>query len=140
MIGSNNFEKFYVILQQLHTLVESRMESKLKGSFGDLTILQIRSCMVIHRFGRVRMTDFAKIMQLKTSGATQLVDKLIEIGLVVRQYDPGDRRAVVIVLSPIMNSKIKKMKAIESGVIKDSFGKLDQLELSQLTTIFSKLI
>jgi DNA-binding MarR family transcriptional regulator len=140
MLGNNNFEKFYVILQQLHALVESRMESKLKGSFGDLTILQIRSCMVIHRFGRVRMTDFAKIMQLKTSGATQLVDKLIEIGLVVRQYDPGDRRAVVIVLSPIMNSKIKKMKAIESGVIKDSFGKLDQLELSQLTTIFSKLI
>jgi DNA-binding MarR family transcriptional regulator len=140
MITDNNFQKFFTALEEFHNRVESQMHSRLRDSFGDLTILQIRSCMVIHRFSKIRMTDFAKIMQLKTSGATQLVDKLIELDLVNREYDPDDRRAVVIVLTPTMNSKMKKMKAIESEVIRESFAKLDQSELSQLTTIFSKLI
>ncbi|PIW68362.1 MAG: hypothetical protein COW10_02945, partial [Candidatus Omnitrophica bacterium CG12_big_fil_rev_8_21_14_0_65_42_8] len=47
----------------------------------------------------VTMTALAKAFDLTQAGMTGLIDRLIENRLVVREYDPKDRRVVLIRIS-----------------------------------------
>lgn len=49
--------------------------------------------------GRLRMSDLAAQVGLSTSGITTLVERLMTRGLMERNPDPGDRRALVVTLS-----------------------------------------
>jgi DNA-binding MarR family transcriptional regulator len=53
--------------------------------------------VLITASGGVRMKDLAQKMMLVPHGAVQLVDRLSDAGLVVRQPDDQDRRTVVII-------------------------------------------
>lgn len=140
MINNINFDDFFLILEEFHTKLEHKMHVKLKGTFEDMTIMQIKSVMIIDKSEQIRMSDFAKIMMLKTSGATQLVDRMSELGFVKREVDPKDRRIISISLQQEIKSKIKKMKAIEESVLKEEFSKLNHAEFQMLTSLIQKLI
>jgi len=45
------------------------------------------------RDGRVRMANLASLMMVSRSGATRIVDRLEQAGLVRREFGPEDRRA-----------------------------------------------
>ena len=49
---------------------------------------------------RLRPTDFAATLMLTTSGTTKRLDRLEAAGYVTREPDPGDRRGVLIALTP----------------------------------------
>ena len=49
---------------------------------------------------QLRPTDFAATLMLTTSGTTKRLDRLETAGYVTREPDPGDRRAVLIALTP----------------------------------------
>ena len=49
---------------------------------------------------RLRPTDFAATLMLTTSGTTKRLDRLEAAGYVAREPDPGDRRGVLIALTP----------------------------------------
>ena len=53
---------------------------------------------------RMRPTDFAATLMLTTSGTTKRLDRLEAAGYVTREPDPGDRRGVLIALSPLGQS------------------------------------
>jgi len=46
------------------------------------------------------MTELANAVLLSKSGLTRLVDRIEEAGLVLRASAPGDRRSLLIVLTP----------------------------------------
>jgi DNA-binding MarR family transcriptional regulator len=140
MIDKTNFANFFDIMEEFHTKLEQKMHSQLKGTFGEMTITHIKACMVIDKAEQIRMSDFAKIMLLKTSGATQLVDRLAELGYVKREVDSSDRRITFVSLEKQMKLKIKKMKTIESEVLKEEFGKLNTAEFQMLTSLIQKLL
>lgn len=140
MNNTTEFKNFFVVLEQFHDQMEQKLHTKLKGYFEHLTILQIKACMIINASKSITMSNFAKSLHLKTSGATQLVDKLISLDLVTRSYDPTDRRLILISLTPTMESEMKKMKKIENQVFEETFGKLDIPELQTLTTLLQKII
>ena len=49
---------------------------------------------------RLSMTELANAVLLSKSGLTRLVDRIEEAGLVLRASAPGDRRSLLIVLTP----------------------------------------
>ena len=49
---------------------------------------------------RVRPTEFTSALMLTSSGTTKRLDRLERAGLVERTPDPGDRRGVLITLTP----------------------------------------
>lgn len=140
MNNNKEFKNFFVILEQFHCQIEQKLHTKLKGYFEHLTILQIKACMVIASSECITMTNFAKALYLKTSGATQLIDKMIELKLVIRELDPNDRRLILISLTPNMKTQMKKMKKIESQVFEETFNKLDLLDMQTLSTLIQRLI
>lgn len=67
-------------------------------SAGELTSQQI-SLMAMLKDGGVRMSTIAANLGVRTPTATQSVDRLMKAGLVKRQADPADARAVLVSLT-----------------------------------------
>ena len=64
-----------------------------------LTMPQVRVLLVLQAEQRMRMSTLASALGITFSGATGLVDRLVERELVERQADPEDRRTVVCCLT-----------------------------------------
>jgi DNA-binding MarR family transcriptional regulator len=66
----------------------------------ELTMPQLRALFGLLEEGPSRMGSLASLLGMSLSGATGLMDRLVEKGLVERSVDPDDRRSVVCELSP----------------------------------------
>jgi DNA-binding MarR family transcriptional regulator len=60
-----------------------------------LRMPHVRVLFLLLREGTLRMSDLASTLDVSVSGATGLVDRLIDQGLVDRSPDPEDRRSVL---------------------------------------------
>ena len=66
----------------------------------DLTVAQLRIILFLHMRGANRMTAIAEELAITLPTATGIVDNLVKKGLVDRETDEQDRRAVICKLSP----------------------------------------
>ena len=118
----------------------TQFHSQAKEFLTDMTLLQLQGCMVIAESNQIKMSDFAKALNLKTSGATQLIDKLVENKAVQRIQDKKDRRTVLITLTNKTKLKMIKIKKIQSSILATIFSPLTENELQILNTLFQKII
>lgn len=65
----------------------------------DVTWAQRKVLLLIESCGPQKMSDIAKQISVTMSGATAVVDKMVKTRLVTREFDPSDRRVVLIALS-----------------------------------------
>jgi len=65
----------------------------------DVTFAQRKIMVMIDNAGPQKMSDIARQIQVTMSGATAVVDKMVQAGLVTREFSPSDRRVVLIALS-----------------------------------------
>jgi DNA-binding MarR family transcriptional regulator len=70
---------------------------------------------------RLSMTELASAVLLSKSGLTRLVDRIEEAGLVQRAAAPGDRRSLLIVLTPTGEKTLKRAAPIHAEGIKRHF-------------------
>ena len=86
----------YALLDRLMKLVRSQAfgDSETTSTLGALTLL----CQEGHTAGEtpVRMTDVSQRLAISKPAATQVVNRLVENGLVERLSDENDRRVVYI--------------------------------------------
>jgi DNA-binding MarR family transcriptional regulator len=86
---------------------------------------QFMILMHAHYKASCGITDLSEKMDISTAAVSQLVDKLVQAGLLERAEDPNDRRAKKVALSP------KGKQLIEQG-IEERYRWVEQLE-SNLT-------
>lgn len=70
---------------------------------------------------RIKMTDLARLTLRSKSGATRLVDRLEEYGLVRRETSPEDRRAVYVTLTDSGRALFERVKAPIADILIDRF-------------------
>ena len=70
---------------------------------------------------RLSMTELANAVLLSKSGLTRLVDRIEEAGLVQRASAPGDRRSLLIVLTPSGEKIFKRAAPIHEDGIRRHF-------------------
>src|SRR5712691_7296025 len=70
---------------------------------------------------RLSMTELANAVLLSKSGLTRLVDRIEEAGLVQRAAAPGDRRSLLIVLTPSGEKTLKRAAPIHEDGIRRHF-------------------
>jgi len=68
-------------------------------AFGQITKRDFGLCCCLGKQKKMIMREVAEFLQVPMSTATGIVDKLIEKGLVIRDYSAEDRRIVMISLS-----------------------------------------
>lgn len=64
--------------------------------------------MHLHRHEQCGISDLSEQMDVTTAAASQLVDKLVQAGLLTRTEDPNDRRAKQVSLTPAGEEMVEK--------------------------------
>jgi MarR family transcriptional regulator, organic hydroperoxide resistance regulator len=132
--------EFVAMNEKLMHKCRTEFHAQAKQFLTDMTLLQLQGCMVVAEAGQIKMSDFAKILNLKTSGATQLIDKLVENQIIQRIYSKTDRRSVFITLTNKTKAKMIKIKKIQSSILETIFAPLTESELQVLNALFKKII
>ncbi len=87
----------------------------------------------------MRPTDLTGSMMLTSSGMTKRLDKLEHAGLIERRADPGDRRGILIALTPKGRKLIDELTAAHLANEKRLLGALTDAEQKQLAGLLRKL-
>jgi DNA-binding MarR family transcriptional regulator len=90
-----------------------------------LSMPQFSMMMQMYHRGACGMSEVSERFEITPAGASQLVDKLVQSGFIMRQEDPADRRAKLLDLTQ------KGRKLIEAG-IEERYRWVDEME-SKLT-------
>ena len=121
----------------IHRHFEIFMQRSMRGIMGSmkqdgLSMPQIYTLMYLYHEGEVRISDIGVLMDVGKAAASQLVERLVQQGLVERIEDESDRRAKKIRLQP------KSLRLIEKGlaVQRQQMGELmSQLSPEQMQTV-----
>jgi DNA-binding MarR family transcriptional regulator len=98
-ISDPRFAAFYGLLV-VEWRISERLDAALQASAG-MSLNRLELLMQLHfKDGRRRMSDLADALLLSRGGATRLVARAEEDGLVRREIPPDDRRATYAVLTP----------------------------------------
>jgi DNA-binding MarR family transcriptional regulator len=80
-------------------LGDSEHRADFLNRFGGVTLHQAGALRHLVKHGPLTMNELAARMEISPSSATQLVDRLVQHGLVVRNPDPHDRRILRVAVS-----------------------------------------
>ena len=76
-----------------------------------LSMPQFSILMQLHHKGVCGLSDISERFDISSAAASQLVDRLVQSGLVERIEDPNDRRAKQLTITP------KGRELIETGIV-----------------------
>jgi DNA-binding MarR family transcriptional regulator len=71
--------------------------------------------------GRRRMSELADNLLLSRGGATRLIARMEEAGLVVREVPPDDRRATFAVITPDGQAAFERAKPVQADAVERHF-------------------
>ncbi len=101
----------------------------------DLSMPQIYALMHLFHSGESQVTDIARVMGASSPAASQLVERLWQQGLVVREEDPENRRVKKIRLTE------KGSDLVRQGIVSNTFlmGLFAHLTSEQRETIHTAI-
>jgi DNA-binding MarR family transcriptional regulator len=107
-------------------------------SFG-LSHAQVGMLFMLHYHRQASPKQIADFLGVSKSAISQLLDPLVDKGLVSRQPDIKDRRIIRLSLTPKGLQLLKKMHRLKFAGIRSALNSLDTKELSQLANLQTKL-
>ncbi len=96
--------------------------------------------MHLHRHEQCGISDLSEHMDVTTAATSQLVDKLVQAGLLVRVEDPNDRRAKQVSLSPAGEALVEKGIAERSRWVDELAESLNEDERAKVAEALNILI
>lgn len=128
------FHNFYIIKR---AFVES---NRLSGANYGITIGQASVMRTLMHEGRKTMGEMSKLLGVSKGATTQLLNKLIDEGLIIRIPGDNDRRVIFVELSEKGKEYIETIRRSITDRIADLFNDLDDQQLDQAEVITEKLI
>ncbi len=86
-------------MQRLRNYVLSGKSPLQAWSDTELTLPQAKALLVLHTVGPCTLKTFAARSGISGASASQMIDRLVDLGFVDRHQDPEDRRRVVLELT-----------------------------------------
>jgi DNA-binding MarR family transcriptional regulator len=105
-----------------------------------LSMSQCGALIHLHHMGSAGVTDLGDHLGVSSAAASQMLDRLVQQGLILRSEDPGDRRVKQIMLSD------KGQQILEGGIrariswLKDVFENLSPSEKEAIALALDALI
>lgn len=126
-------EAFWAVARQL------RSHSREALSPWEINPSHLRALQVLARHGAVRLRDLAGHLRIAPRSATEVVDGLESRGLVRRQPDPDDRRAVLVVLTEEGQQVMGAIRGARDTEAEALFGRLSATDRAHLARILAAL-
>ena len=113
----------------MHRLVVSHAPEFTEVS---ITMAQAKVLYVVMAAGRLRMSELAARLGIGSSSASELADRLVEMGLLQRNQEPDDRRQVVVSATTAAEALIERFRELNQRQLREL---LEQLEIDELDVI-----
>jgi DNA-binding MarR family transcriptional regulator len=88
-----------------------------------------RVVAALHALGPVKMRELSQAVGVTPRTITGLVDALEADGWVARQADPGDRRAIIVALTPAADAAFARLLEAYRGLAQDLVGEIPGADL-----------
>lgn len=95
--------------------------------------------MIAHHPDGMSVKELAEHTAVTPGAITQLIDTLVEKGLVTREGDPIDRRIVRLKITPLAIEQFEKFRQEHLASFSRVFEVLNTEELQQLITLMDKI-
>lgn len=100
---------------------------------------QRKTLMYLNLEGDSPLTEIAKVMNLEKGSVTTLVDSLEKYELVTRERDPGDRRKMIVTMTPKGKEITNRMQDYMGKYVKKKMEVLSDEDLVRLTDAIDTL-
>lgn len=127
-------ENLMAIQPLLYKSIPKPLRTKSSITPGGMFVLES-----LKRCGVLSMSDIGKCLSMPKPHITVLVDRLIDIGYVVRQNDPKDRRIINISLTDKGLMDFEEIRESVSIMLKSKLVLLSEQEQEQLSTASQQL-
>ncbi len=118
-------------LRELHTT--------LHNAVATATVRQVEVLRLLATRGSLAMHELATLQGITRSSATEVVDRLVDHGLVERRQDPQDRRGVDVALTPRAEELVAEVRRLTEASIAALLDIYDDEELGTLVGLLEKL-
>jgi DNA-binding MarR family transcriptional regulator len=130
---------------EIHRHFQAFMQQSLRGIIGSmlqegLSMPQIYTLMYLYHEGEVRISDVGTLMDVGKAAASQLVERLVQQGLVERVEDVEDRRAKKIKLLPKSREIIERGLAVQQEHMSRVIAHLSPEQLETVQRAFKYLV
>lgn len=105
----------------------------------DLTYNQYKMLLTIDDKGRCPLNILARELQIAMSSASEMVDRLVQLGLVNRATDEGNRRQVIIFTTERGNELIRDLQQGIIGNYRSLLRRLPEQDRERLVQAFETL-
>jgi DNA-binding MarR family transcriptional regulator len=95
-----------------------------------VTMAQAKVLYVVLAAGRLRMSELAGRLGIGPSSASEIVERLVELGFLGRVDDPDDRRQVVVTVTPDGAALLERFRELNQRQLREMLGRLDADELT----------
>ena len=106
---------------------------------GKITLPQLLILELLSRQGASKMTDLAKYMKVSTAASTGIVQRLVMLGYVQREYDSSDRRIVRIKLNTKGAELLKKISQQRTQLVIKIFGQISENDRGEYLRILMQV-
>ena len=106
---------------------------------GKITLPQLLILELLSRQGASKMTDLAKFMKVTTAASTGIVQRLVLLGYVQREYDQSDRRIIRIKLSTKGAGLLKKINQQRTQSVTKIFGQISENDRGEYLRILMQV-
>jgi DNA-binding MarR family transcriptional regulator len=129
-------------LAELVTAVAGRLRSAWRDGLAPygLSPHQGRALLVVALAPGLRPTDLAARLRIAPRSVTEVVDGLVDAGLLERTPDPQDRRAVLLTLTTQGHDQVSAIQASRQAVAGTLFDALSDADREQLRRILTRLV
>ncbi len=130
----------WMMLVRTHTRFWERVASEMRREHG-LTIARYDVLAHLNLAGgRMGLSDLASAIALSPSGLSKLLDRMDAAGLIRRDPDPGDARAVFATITPFGQMLVEQARASHHGLLRQTFAAaLDDRDVADLTRIMARI-
>jgi DNA-binding MarR family transcriptional regulator len=94
-----------------------------------VTMAQAKVLYVVMAAGRLHLTELASRLGIGTSSASEIAERLVELGLLDRAADASDRRQVVLTTTPAAVALLERFRELNQRELRDLLAHLDGGEL-----------
>ena len=113
-------------------LVVGRLNRRLRAASGGLSHGLISALATVNSHGPLRLADLAAIEQVSAPSTTRLVAELENQGLVGRQPDPLDGRAILISITALGKETVLQARSARATMVEELFAQLDPSDVKAI--------
>ena len=130
----------WMLLVRTHTRLWELVESHMRSEYG---LSMARYDVLAHlqlAGGRLGLSDLASAIALSPSGLSKLLDRMDAAGLIRREPDPDDARAVFATVTARGRELVRRARDGHHGLLRQAFGSaLSDRDVADLARIMRKL-